>query len=194
MLIPDEVLARQAALQRRLDVRPNLPGTFRELCSQVVNALRKGSDLGVLRDPPHRIFAQLKEAAPPPEVERGAQALVGGSKNFHRSLDLPHFTRDDGGWFDFAITAREQNGALELLAYNFELRFPVSPPGLGQPPPPFVRFDLNPPGHSNADRGLRAHVHVGHDDLSVPAPILSPEEILDLLLYGLRLPADPRAS
>ena len=47
--------------------------------------------------------------------------------------------------------------------------------------PRFVRFDLNEPAHGNESRGLRCHLHPGHDDLIVaPAPLMHPVELLDL--------------
>jgi hypothetical protein len=86
--------------------------------------------------------------------------------------------------------ARERRGALELLAYDFELRFP---PGAGAP---FVRFDLNLPAHHNEERELRAHMHLGSDDVISPALMMAPGEMLALFLDGLRRPEDrpkPRA-
>ncbi|XYH92605.1 hypothetical protein ACMHYB_32605 [Sorangium sp. So ce1128] len=49
-------------------------------------------------------------------------------------------------------------------------------------------LDLNPPGHGNNDDGLRSHLHLNADDdgLAVSAPVMSPFEILDLFLHGLR--------
>lgn len=50
-----------------------------------------------------------------------------------------------------------------------------------------MRFDLNPPGHSNEDLGLRSHMHVSSDDdgMSVPAPVMSSFELLDIMVHGL---------
>ena len=68
---------------------------------------------------------------------------------------------------------------MELVAYSFEMRF------ADDFEPTFIRFDLNPPNHLNTERGLRAHIHAGTDDYSVPSPVLDPLEILDLFLFGL---------
>ena len=47
-------------------------------------------------------------------------------------------------------------------------------------------IDANEPGHSNEERGLRSHMHPGNDDLLVPAPVLSPTELIDVLVRRLR--------
>jgi hypothetical protein len=41
---------------------------------------------------------------------------------------------------------------------------------------------------------MRCHLHPGNDDLQVPAPLLSPGEVLDILLrsLGLRIERKPR--
>lgn len=110
------------------------------------------------------------------------EVAVGNVRNFRRD-------RQDGAWFDFQLLAREHAGATSIIAYGFELRMH------GDHPFPFVRFDLNPPGHGNDDEGLRSHLHLGTDDegYSVPAPVMSPLEILDLFLFRLRDGARRRA-
>ncbi len=106
--------------------------------------------------------------------------------NFDRDHAPQHFVRDDGAWLAFSLTVRKQGGSLVLLAYNFEIVFPQ------EHRPRFVRFDLNPPDHANADREIRSHIHPGNDDLLVPGPIQSPEELLNLMIWHLR-PRDPDA-
>ncbi|MBC7977651.1 MAG: hypothetical protein H7138_21960 [Myxococcales bacterium] len=159
--------------------------------------------MGKLRTPPEQVN-RLVALLPEPEANLAAQlrardlhvgayCIVGGAKNLKRDRSLAHFTRDDDAWFDFTITVREQAGQLELLAYDFEIRFP---PGRGVP---FVRFDLNLPAHRNEDRELRSHQHPGSDDLQMPAPLMTPTEVLALFVEGLRLatnrdkPRDPTA-
>ena len=168
-----------------------LPSGAKELRQELRNVLRKASDTGKLRTSPHQIY-QLVEVLrePPPPVARqlrerelhtNAYCIVGGEKNLKRDRRLAHFTRDDDSWFDFTITVREEGGRLELLAYDFEIRFP---PGAGTP---FLRFDLNLPAHRNEDRDLRSHLHPGSNDILVPAPLMSPTEVLTLFLDGLQL-------
>ena len=170
-----------------------LPAGAKELRQKLRNVLRKASDTGKLRTSPHEIY-QLVEVLPEPQpvlakqlrergLYTGSYCIAGGDKNLKRDRRLAHFTRDDDAWFDFTITVREGGGRLELLAYDFEIRFP---PGAGAP---FLRFDLNLPAHRNEDRDLRSHLHPGSNDILVPAPMLSPTEVLTLFLEGLRLTA-----
>jgi hypothetical protein len=94
--------------------------------------------------------------------------------------------RDDGAWLHFTITVLKASDTLAIRAYDFELVFPedmVLPKGRM---PLFYRIDLNTERHPNAARELRSHCHPGHDDLQAPAPVMSPDEILDLLIWGMR--------
>lgn len=116
------------------------------------------------------------------EFHHGAFCIFGGEKNQGREKSLPHFERNDGAWFDFSITVREVGAHLELLSYNFEIRFA---PGMGSP---FLRFDLNLPDHRNQERELRCHLHPGSDDILVPAPLMSPSEVLWFFIEEARLP------
>jgi hypothetical protein len=170
-----------------------LPATAAALGRELRNALIQASNTGALRSSPAEIFQLIQVLAEPPpmvaeqlrerKLLRDAYCIVGGEKNQRRDPGLAHFVRDDGAWFDFSITVR-QRAALELLAYNFEIRFPSA---MGSP---FLRFDLNLPEHRNEHRELRSHLHVGSDDLYVPAPMMSPAELLGLLAHELRRPAD----
>jgi hypothetical protein len=178
---------RARALQARIcGLLPPIPASPEKLFSELRKSLRDAIDEGKLKTKPHEIFKMLKKSS----TSKGEVEIVGGEKNFHRTLDKAHFTRADGAWFDFAITvARASDGkSLILLAYDFEIRFPE------HIKPAFVRFDLNQPGHENEIIGLRSHLHPGSDDLSVPSPLMSPLEILDVLLHGLVLPEKARAS
>lgn len=117
-----------------------------------------------------------------------------GHKDMRRNQghrrDFPHFERLDGGWFDFALTAfSDKKSPLELIAYSFEIRLDACQ--WGERPseeraPCFVRYDLNPHDHANATVGARCHVHIGSEDFSMPSPWMSPLEILDLFIHGLK--------
>lgn len=114
----------------------------------------------------------------------GSCCLVTGScgeKNQDREHAVAHLKRRDGAWFDFTITVRQHPRELELLAYNFEIRFPSA---MGTP---FLRFDYNLPGHENE---LRSHLHAGSDDVYMPAPKMSPAELITLFTEHLRRPAN----
>lgn len=112
--------------------------------------------------------------------------ILGGTKNFKRLKDIPHFARVDGCWFDFAITIDESQKSAEIIGFDFEIRFP-------EPVPiDFFRFDLNLPGHDNQADGLRFHLHPSCDDFMVHSPPMSPLEILHLFLYGFEIPSKMR--
>jgi hypothetical protein len=175
------------ALSRVLE----LPARASDLRIELRNVLLRASNTRRLRTPPreiHQLVQVLSEPGAPlakqlreRELHTNACCIVGGEKNLKRDHRLAHFTRDDDAWFDFTITVREDNRRLELLAYDFEIRFP---PGAGTP---FLRFDLNLPAHRNEDRDLRSHLHPGSNDILVPAPMMSPTEVLTLFLDGLQL-------
>ncbi|MRG94771.1 hypothetical protein [Polyangium spumosum] len=139
----------------------------------------------LLDEPPRHVRKHLEKEG----LHQGASCIVLGSeKNQCRDRALPHIERSDGAWFDFTITVRKGKGALELLAYDFELRLP---PGMGAP---FLRFDLNLPAHRNEERELRCHLHPGSDDILVPAPLMRPAELLALLIDGVRPTAERKAA
>lgn len=163
----------------------------REIRSHLVSAC----DNGILAMKPHEIFTKLKLSDSPLDPGPEYKGIYGGEKDLKRTGELPCFRRQDGAWFTFTITVRARRGqALELYAYDFELCFPErsdQEAGL----PRFVRFDLNQPGHDNESKGLRCHMHPGHDDLIAPAPLMSPLEILDLFLSdALAVPERPRKA
>jgi hypothetical protein len=140
------------ALSRVLE----LPARATDLMLELRNILLQAANTGTLRTGPREIYRLVKVLSePPPNIARQLRAtgvyhsafcIVGGEKNLKRDRRLGHFTRDDDAWFDFTITVREHRRQLELLAYDFEIRFP---PGAGTP---FLRFDLNLPDHQNEDR------------------------------------------
>ena len=123
------------------------------------------------------------------QMERDKEGMIsGGVKSFRRNPADARLVRDDGAWIHFTISVRPKDGTLELLAYDFEIVFPAGHA------PAFLRLDLNPEDHPNAGRELRSHAHPGHDDIQIPAPVMTPEEILELMLRGLRArdPDKPR--
>ncbi|MFO0560792.1 MAG: hypothetical protein U0269_22435 [Polyangiales bacterium] len=130
--------------------------------------------------------------------DAGTEIYVGSKydavKNFHRDRERPHIERSDGAWFDFALMLRSVDGGVEVLGYNAEIRFDD---GITETQARWLRFDLNPVGHTNDDeRSMRAHMHAGSDDWLMPAPAFRPFELLDLLVFGLARREDrkPRDS
>jgi hypothetical protein len=187
LALQDHLCARAASLP--------LPSTPTKLKREIQSKLLSACDEGHLAMKPEEVYAVLKLSDPPREAPPECAGIYGGEKDFKRSGDKPCLRRPDGAWFVFSITVRSLTPKqIELIAYDFELCFPAGSQeeaGL----PRFVRFDLNGPAHANDAKGLRCHVHPGHDDLSAPAPLMSPVELLDLFLTGeLAVPQRPRKA
>lgn len=160
--------------------------TARELFRELRKVLVQASNDGLVCTPPHEIMKQVRCFQPEDALRASlssaglaanAYCIVGGEKNQGRDPALPHFERHDGAWFDFTLTVREASGKLEILAYDFEIRLPH---GHGAP---FLRFDLNLPDHTNQARDLRCHLHPGSDDILLPAPLMTPLELLNLFVH-----------
>lgn len=187
-------MSLEAIQQHELARALELPARAKALHRDLRDALVRASNTGKLLTPPIRIHQLVRLLPEPPsqiaqelqerELHAGAYCIVGGEKNQGRDHNIAHLARNDGAWFDFSITVREHGKQLELVAYDFEIRFP---PGMGAP---FLRFDLNLPDHHNETRELRSHLHPGSDDILAPAPLMSPLEILALFVDGLRWPQE----
>jgi hypothetical protein len=126
----------------------------------------------------------------PKEAPPDAFVIVGGMKDFGRDPANARLIRDDGAWLHFSITVRNASDILEICGYDFELVFPEDMVPPNGPMPSFYRIDLNFKDHPNEARELRSHCHPGHEELQAPAPVMTPDEILDLLIWGMR-PRDP---
>lgn len=108
--------------------------------------------------------------------------IIGGQIDQGRNPALAQLHVEGGGWITFSVTVEPTNEGLELRGYVFERVFP------SEAHVRFIRFDLNPEGHANDTRELRSHMHPGHDDWMLPAPILAPHELLHVMLtkFGAR--------
>lgn len=183
----------QAHLCER-EAKLSLPEDYRELVRQMRKHLVDACDEGHLAMKHSDIYGRLKVFDSPLGEPPVYQGIYGGEKDLKRTGHKPHFLRRDGGWLVFTITVKHRRGRpLELIAYDFEVCFPphaVTSGGF----PRFVRFDLNQPAHGNEDRGLRSHLHPGHDDLIVPGPLMTPLELLDLCAVGLPVLEHPRKA
>lgn len=168
-------------VQRRiLESAPTLEaGSPKDVLRQIRRALKDALDRDLLKIPEASIYQHVRlECANEGEREF---VITGGIKDFRRSPESARLIREDLAWLHFTITVRHYaRDRLEVLSYDFELVFPDGHA------PPFVRFDLNPPGHRNEARELRSHVHPGNDELQLPAPVMTPTELLELLLVRLR--------
>jgi len=189
--------ARAEALQAHLcerDADLCLPEDAGELHKQLRSYLVAASDERLLATKVADVFRWLKLSPSPLGQEPEYMGIYGGEKDQKRIGDGPRFVRKDGAWCTFTITVRaRRRQPLELVAYDFELCFPERT-DWERRLPRFVRFDLNPPAHGNESKGLRCHMHPGHDDLIAPAPLMSPMDVLDLFVYGLVLPEHPRKA
>ena len=174
----------QEIQQRSLEACSLKVTNAKELRTQIFKTLTQAHDDRVLNTKLAEIYGLLKMSSQNQQqvVILGGLEKV-GTKNFRRSKDIPHFSRVDGCWFDFAITIDESQKSAEIIGFDFEIRFPESVPIQ------FVRFDLNLPGHDNQADGLRFHLHPSCDDFMVHSPPMSPLEILHLFLYGFEIPA-----
>lgn len=176
--------------ERQLDLPQRAKDLFRGLRTELIEA----SNTKAILESPQDVFQRVKLLPEPPaqildhlrarNLHERAFCILGGEKNPSRDHGIRHFQRADDAWFDFSIVVRERSERLDLLAYDFELRFP---PGFGVP---FLRFDLNLPQHPNEARDIRCHLHPGSDDILVPAPLMTPSELLTLFIEGVQLPAD----
>lgn len=154
--------------------------TFKELLNALRAQLRTAHDEGLLRTPSHDIYKWVRRNDEPEADEE----ILGGVKSSRDPADA-HLVRDDGAWIHFKIRVRQEDrSTLMAVAFDFEIVFPEPHT------PPWLRFDLNPPGHSNEERELRSHLHPGNDDILVRALEMTPQAILDQLVRGLR-PRDP---
>jgi hypothetical protein len=159
-------------------------GSARQLRTQMLGILSQSHNDGILANKINEIHSLLKTT---PKSDNLTE-ITGGMRNFKRRPDIPHFMRQDACWFDFSILINEAPKKPEIIGFDFELRFP------NKMSVPFIRFDLNPPGHNNQDDGLRFHIHPGSDDFMMHSPPMNPLEILHLFLYGFVIPEKLRKT
>lgn len=170
---------------RILDASPLLRGDVKTLLTAIRKVLLEACDDGMLANAPHSIFKHVDCVSRRDRATGAAlEAIVGGPNEHNCTPADGAFKRDDGAWFTFMFQVSDVGGSLRLESYALRLCFPRGST------PAFLRFDLDGPGKANPAaherEGLRSHLHPGHDDLRVPAPILHPLELLDLVIYGLR--------
>lgn len=196
-LSDDAARRRLLALEARIAGSPPiLPPYFSELQMEIRQLLDQACRS-------RRLTNNFRDLKPPlysytnPD-QRGIAVIAGGSRAEFWT-DSNQFRRDDKAHFNFILTVRYPPGggapALpELIAYHFNVAFPDK----GTPEtqvavkqiPPFVRFDLNdaeyakPVTRDPLRSPLLCHSHPGHPEMTVPSPILAPQEILDLVLHG----------
>jgi len=179
----------RAGLQRRLlDSRPSFGGvTVDDVWRSIKRCLLEALGDDCLEATQHEIHQGVPKPTQVDGKFKITGGLVDGNKPFKRLPELARLKRPDGAWLHFTLTLQcDKNKRVEALwAYDFELVFPDGHS------PAFVRFDLNEPDHPNAAREVRSHMHPASDDLQLPAPVMTPEELLDVLLRRLKNQRDP---
>ena len=90
----------------------------------------------------------------------------------------PSYRRKDGLACNFVVVVREQENGLEVLSYAMHL---AAPDGAQ---PGFLRWEYERERKDGVDaiREPLAHLHPGHDQVRLPAPILSPRELVAAFL------------
>ncbi len=188
-MAPNFNVSRHGSIHRALGLQTRIlaaahPVMFRstpcDLFREIRSYLFSASDQKLIRESQREIRALLKTY----EMKDNRHGIsIGEVRNFRRDPTFPRLTRrSDGAWFDFQLLLKEEKGKAEVLAYDFEIRFPAGH-HLG-----FLRIDLNPPESTTTSQGHRSHLHVSSDDdgMSVPTAVVSPFEALDVFLHGLQ--------
>ncbi len=195
----DTAVQIQSRLERSQAPLPEDLTTFREFQGRVRSWLLQALRDGQIKNSQHECFALLQyvvSASPraQKDLPAGARVLIGGgSSDGSRFSDdpqsTPAFIRQDGARVEFSWILKEEKQTLNVLGYGFRIAFPPYPDNVG---PTFLRVDMNLPSHQNETEGLRVHLHPGDNDIQLPFPWLSPEELLYLFFYSLQRPAKGR--
>lgn len=175
----DAARRRLEALEARIRLQAvPMPPSSWELRDEMRQTLENAHFAGLLTQTVRQIGALYKSTKPD---ARGVMVITGGARAETWNVG-DQFARDDDARFNFVVVARYAKAATpELIAYHFNLAFPDNRV------PAFVRFDCNEAHFASADRNaarspLQCHTHPGHPHMTVPSPVLSPMEILDVLL------------
>lgn len=172
----DMRLKNSPALEKERDRRIcNTPvclaGRPTDLLRELRAILIDGHDAGKIRSAPAEIYDMIK-------VDKktdihGRFLITGGDREGERRIKL-----SNGARLSFALIVKEVEAGLEVLSYSFNLKY--SKRSL----PRFVRFDLIDAPHEDPVKEPRSHIHHGHDRIRLPAPLLTPTEIVFSLLYS----------
>ncbi|AFY74070.1 hypothetical protein Syn7502_02046 [Synechococcus sp. PCC 7502] len=172
---------------RSFDHTPLEVKNAKTLRAEILNILNLASGKKILSNKPDEIIKLLKLQDSSEVKQKGYSEILGGAKNFKRNPEIPHFKLHSGCWFDFAITLDETITPAQIIAFDFEIRYP---PEVSKW---FLRFDLNLPDHDNDVKNMRFHFHPSNDDIMIHSPPMSPLEILHLFLYGIEIPEKQRS-
>lgn len=99
-----------------------------KLFQKIISILEVAFEQDILKIEPHIIRSLVKlDKSNEFKIEGG----VNGAKNFKRikNLDsLNYLERVDGCWFDFSIIGIQTKQSIEIIGFNFEIRFPDQMP------------------------------------------------------------------
>ncbi len=163
---------------RLLGARPRLLAQPQDVYRDLTRRLCSACDNGALETPLHRVRSLLRLDG----SARDRFVIAAGVKVWDCAPGTEALRRTDGTWFTFRIEINGGSAELSLETYQFQVCFPAGAT------PASIRFELDPPHSRHAREGLRSHVTPGHPELRIPAPVLSPAEWLDFILYSLPIP------
>ena len=183
-----EARDRLLALEQRLGrTAPALPREVWQLYGEIQQLLERACKSGKLKNSIRDLQNSLLSRTKP---DRNGATVIAGGLRTERWSEERQFVRDDRACFNFSVTVRYppvgSTEAPELIAYHFNLAFPNAP---AQPSPAFVRFDLNDAEFTKGSvrdalrSPLLCHAHPGHGKMTIPTPVLAPQEILAIFLY-----------
>lgn len=181
---------RLIELERRVvEERPRLSCQPYELVAMIRKQISEAVQEGVLAGSPREVVDLVKCS----RVDRGGVFTISGGLHAERWEESGQFERvDDGARFNFNVTGSAEGGCVDLVAYNYNLAWsPLGGERLG-----FIRFDWNRTfieERKILSSPPLSHVHLGRHGVVSPAPVLSPLEALDYLLWH-KLVSRPSAS
>jgi hypothetical protein len=174
-----------------LHAAPELPDKFWKLKDEIRTILTDGALDGSLKQSFREIEPLIRNSREPDEY--GVASIAGGDRH-EVWAGNNQIERGDGARFNFAIhvgypTHRAPREVPELLSYHFNMAFQDGHQPL------FIRFDLNEAkfvtdvartdvARDAVHSPLLCHMHPGHTKMTVPSMVLSPQEVLDILLRG----------
>ncbi|MDP3275593.1 MAG: hypothetical protein Q8Q09_10390 [Deltaproteobacteria bacterium] len=175
---------RNLERQKRIETMPTLPfATATQQFTAMRSYLVACAQQGVITTAQDEIFKSLRFDT------ASSTVWMCTPKNFKRDSACPRITRLDGAWLDLSVSfATNASRELILAGYDAEIWFPTH--DNQHSAPAWIRLDFNLEAHTNDyERAMRSHLHPGTDDWFVPSPLLSPIELLDLLVFGCKIPA-----
>jgi len=163
---------------RVVGAKPRFECRAYEFVDEVRGVLIEAVDGGVLIGSHRRVLSLLRL-----EEGRGGPMTVFGGQRAEAWHEDGQYERDDGARFNFNFTLVESGGWADVVAYHYNVAWRPSDGVCGRD---YLRFDWD-----EGFRGTRvllgspplSHVHLGRHGIVSPTPVMSPLELLDLLLW-----------